>query len=83
MRYAPWAFPLNGRGDRRLGLFELDGYYPGDICRLRTVGGILPSVTLTNVLADGVQRGCLAATMIEWWRWTSTWRLPWRRDCPR
>lgn len=48
--YAPGA-SLNGSG-QAVGLFELDGYYPGDISMYESVAG-LPNVALTNVLIDG------------------------------
>jgi uncharacterized repeat protein (TIGR03803 family) len=48
--YAP-GVALNGAG-QSLGLFELDGYYPGDISDYEILAK-LPSVALTNILLDG------------------------------
>jgi uncharacterized repeat protein (TIGR01451 family) len=43
---------LTGAG-QVVGLFELDGYYPGDVAQYKSVAN-LPDVPLTNVLLDGV-----------------------------
>ncbi|MGD0813162.1 MAG: choice-of-anchor tandem repeat GloVer-containing protein [Verrucomicrobiota bacterium] len=48
--YAP-GVALNGSG-QSVGLFELDGYYPGDIADYEILAK-LPNVTLTNILLDG------------------------------
>ncbi|HVU28625.1 MAG TPA: protease pro-enzyme activation domain-containing protein, partial [Verrucomicrobiae bacterium] len=48
--YAP-GVSLDGSG-QIVGLFELDGYYPGDITAYETSAG-LPDVPLTNVLVGG------------------------------
>lgn len=48
--YAP-GVSLDGTG-QNLGLFELDGYYTGDITNYEGLA-LLPNVTLTNVLLDG------------------------------
>ena len=48
--YAP-GVTLTGTG-QSVALFELDGYYPGDITNYEALAG-LPNVTVTNVLIDG------------------------------
>jgi len=48
--YAPGT-TLNGT-NQAVGLFELDGYYPGDITAYENEAG-LPNTVLTNVLVDG------------------------------
>jgi uncharacterized repeat protein (TIGR03803 family) len=48
--YAP-AVTLDGSG-QAIGLFELDGYYPGDIATYESLAGLSP-VALTNVVIDG------------------------------
>jgi uncharacterized repeat protein (TIGR03803 family) len=48
--YAPES-PLDGSG-QAVGLFELDGYYPGDIATYEALAG-LPNVPLVNVLLNG------------------------------
>ncbi len=48
--YAP-GVSLDGSG-QTVGLFELDGYYPGDITEYESIAG-LPNVPLTNVILDG------------------------------
>jgi uncharacterized repeat protein (TIGR01451 family) len=53
---------LNGAG-QTVGLFELDGYYPGDIASYESTAG-LPSVKLTNVLIDGYN-GSAGADNVE------------------
>ncbi len=52
--YAP-GVSLNGAG-QAVGLFELDGYYPGDVTAYERLAG-LPNVPLTNVLLNGVSGG--------------------------
>jgi uncharacterized repeat protein (TIGR03803 family) len=47
--YAP-GVSLNGAG-QSVGLFELDGYYPGDVTAYESLAG-LPNVPLTTVLLD-------------------------------
>jgi uncharacterized repeat protein (TIGR03803 family) len=47
--YAP-GVGLNGAG-QSVGLFELDGYYAGDIAKYEALAK-LPDVTLTNILLD-------------------------------
>jgi uncharacterized repeat protein (TIGR03803 family) len=47
--YAP-GVSLDGSG-QAVGLFELDGYFPGDISAYKTLAG-LPDVPLTNVLLN-------------------------------
>jgi uncharacterized repeat protein (TIGR03803 family) len=49
--YAP-GVALSGSG-QMVGLFELDGYYPGDVLAYERLAG-LPNVPLTNVLSDGI-----------------------------
>ena len=49
--YAP-GVSLNGAG-QTVGLFELDGYYSNDIIAYQRLA-VLPGVTLSNVLLDGV-----------------------------
>lgn len=48
--YVPGA-ALDGSG-QAVGLFELDGYYPGDIADYESLAGF-PNVPLTNVLVNG------------------------------
>jgi hypothetical protein len=48
--YAP-GVTLTGAG-QSIALFELDGYYPGDITNYEALAD-LPNVTVTNVLIDG------------------------------
>lgn len=48
--YAP-GVTLDGSG-QAVGLFELDGYFPGDIAEYEALTG-LPNVTVTNVLLNG------------------------------
>ncbi len=47
--YAP-GVTLDGTG-QTVGVFELDGYYPGDIAEYERIAG-LPNVPLTNVFVD-------------------------------
>jgi subtilase family serine protease len=42
---------LDGSG-QAVGLFEMDGYYPGDIATYESLAG-LPDIALTNVVVDG------------------------------
>ena len=53
---------FTGKG-QSIGLFELDGYYPGDIDEYEYLSK-LPSVTLSNVLLDGFS-GAPGANEIE------------------
>ncbi len=48
--YVP-GVALNGAG-QSVGLFELDGYFPGDIADYETLAR-LPNVPVTNILLDG------------------------------
>jgi uncharacterized repeat protein (TIGR03803 family) len=48
--YAP-GVAVTGAG-QTVGLFELDGYFPGDITAYKKLAG-LPNVIVTNVLLDG------------------------------
>ncbi len=48
--YAP-GVTLTGTG-QRVALFELDGYYPGDITNYEALANV-PNVPLTNILIDG------------------------------
>jgi uncharacterized repeat protein (TIGR03803 family) len=48
--YAP-SVPQTGSG-QKVGLFELDGYFPRDIAAYKNLAG-LPDVTVTNVLLNG------------------------------
>jgi uncharacterized repeat protein (TIGR03803 family) len=50
LAYAP-GVALTGSG-QAVGLFELDGYFPGDIASYENLAGIAP-VPLTNVFLDG------------------------------
>jgi len=59
--YVPGT-PLNGAG-QSVGLFELDGYYPGDITKYEAAAG-LPVVTLNNVLVDSYS-GSAGANNVE------------------
>lgn len=59
--YAP-GVALNGTG-QSVGLFELDGYYPGDVSAYESLAG-LPNVPLTTVLLDN-SRGLAGANNDE------------------
>ena len=78
--YVPGS-PFAGAG-QTVGLLEFDGYNASDITYYETKAG-LPSVTLSNVLLDGVSGRPSGAEGKSRCPWTLKWQSQWRRDSPR
>ena len=78
--YAPGA-TQTGSG-QMVGLLEFDsGFYQSDITAYETLAG-LPNVPVQAVLLNGYNGGPGDLRMTRC-PWTSRWRLPWRRACPK